>query len=211
MADTGAVEKLLPQRLSPDRPLPAATPAPAPMPRPGTVPPAMQPGAAPILSSPESDAALREALSALESAANRDAVADALVAYLAKVCRRAAFFVVRKGQLAGWIATGLGVHAESVRGASLPLDRPSTFRDIVRTRLPFRGPVTDPSSRDLLIEALGWAPTDMLAVPIGVRDKVVGILYGDDRFHPLPDEHLNAVARAAEAALQRAVAAKKIS
>jgi hypothetical protein len=189
MQDTGSIQRVPPMRLD-GRPTRAPTEPPG------------RPTA-------ESDAALAQALAGLEAAIDRDAVATTLVAYLARMCARAAFFVVRKGQLAGWIGTGLGVYADAVRGAVLPLDSASTFRDIIRTRLPFRGPVTDPASRDLLIEALGWAPVDMLAVPIAVREKVVGILYGDERRHPLPDEHLKLVSRAAETALERAVAARK--
>jgi hypothetical protein len=38
---------------------------------------------------------------------------------------------------------------------------------------------------------------------------VVGVLYGDDPLHILPDEHLAQLARAATEALERALVAKK--
>jgi hypothetical protein len=177
--------------------LPAPPTEPAPLPEVAAIP------------APESDAALPPALTALETADERDAVAAILVAYLVKLCRRAAFFVVKKGELGGWVGGGLGVYADSLRQAVLSLDVPSTFRDVVQTRLPFRGPVSDPPSRDFLIDGLSWAPTEMLAIPIVVRDRVVGVLYGDDRMHTLPDEHLAQLARAAQAALERALVAKK--
>jgi hypothetical protein len=196
MQDTGSVRLIAPEPLSPDRP------------RAGPVTPAPH-VPAPQVSSPEAEDALVQALAALEVADDRDTVAMALVQYLRRLCRRTAFFVVRKGQLAGWLGVGIGVRTDVLREATLPLDQPSTFRDVIQTRLPYRGPVADHGSRDLLIDALGWAPADMLAVPISVRDKVVGILYGDERIQPLPDEHLTQVARAAETALHRALAARR--
>ncbi len=159
--------------------------------------------------SPEAEAALLEATERLLHASDRDSVAQILVSYLRRLCRRAAFFVVRKGELQGFFGAGLGVKLLPLRDATLSLEGPSTFRDIVMTRLPYRGPVADAPSRDLLIDALGWAPTDMLAIPVSVRERVVGILYGDDRLHPLPDAHLAHVARCADGALERAVVSKK--
>jgi len=158
---------------------------------------------------PIAETALREAVLALEVASTREAVAGALVTFMKKLCRRAAFFVVRRGELAGWLGQGHGIRATALRETLLGLDRPSTFRDIVQTRLPYRGPVSDPPSRDFLIEGLGWAPSDMLAIPLAVRDRVVGVIYGDETQHTVPDELLVSLARAAELALERALIARK--
>jgi hypothetical protein len=158
---------------------------------------------------PESEGALHEAVRLLGAAGDRDAVCAGAVAFLQKLCRRAAFFVVRQGELVGHLGHGVGVRPVNLRSAHLSLDRNSTFRDIVHTRLPYRGPVTDIPSRDFLIDALGWAPSEMLAVPLTVRERVVGVLYGDEREHPLPDDHLTALSRAAELALERVLVAKK--
>jgi hypothetical protein len=158
---------------------------------------------------PESEAALRDAVKTLAHAADRDAICNAAIGYLHELCRRAAFFVVRHGEIVGHVGQGVGIKPVNLRSARLSLDRNSTFRDIVRTRLPYRGPVTDIPSRDLLIDALGWAPAEMLAVPLTVRERVVGVLYGDERVHGIPDDHLTALSRAAEMALEKAVVAKK--
>jgi hypothetical protein len=155
------------------------------------------------------ESALHDAVLALEAAVDRDAVAGALVTYARRLSRRAAIFVVRRGELAGYSGAGVGIHTDSLRETILALDRPSTFRDIVQTRLPFRGPVTDARSRDFLIDALGWAPTEMLALPLSVRDRVVSVLYGDEHVQPLPDEHLATIARAAELALERVLLLRK--
>lgn len=152
---------------------------------------------------------LAMALESLRFASDRDEIAAVLVSYLGRLCRRAALFVVRKGMLTGWLGHGQSVRAEDLKRASLPLDAPSIFRDVVSTRLPFRGPLIDAASRDFVIEALGWAPDDMLALPISLREKVVSVLYGDGYYGDVPDEHLALVARAAQAGLERALALKK--
>jgi hypothetical protein len=158
---------------------------------------------------PHSEAAMRDAVGALATATDRDEVCASVVGFLNRLCRRAAFFVVQKGHLAGHLGVGLGVRIAALRRARLSLESPSTFRDLVRTRLPYRGPLRDVPSRDFLIEALGWAPGEMLAVPLTVRERVVGVAYGDERMHALPDDHLTAVARAAELAFERALLVKK--
>lgn len=158
---------------------------------------------------PFSETAMHEAVRAIAGADDRDAICNASVAFVNKLCRRAAFFVVQKGEIVGHAGLGVGIRLAALRGARLSLEPTSTFRDIVRTRLPYRGPVTDVPSRDFLIEALGWAPGEMLAVPLTVRERAVGILYGDERMHAVPDDHLTAVCRAAELALERIVIARK--
>jgi hypothetical protein len=178
-------------------PINSAPPRPAPRPKDPTPPPSVPP------------AVLNGALERLEMAADRDEIAGILVGYLAHVCRRAALFVVRKGSLHGWLGKGDLVHQADLKQAALSLDRPSTFRDVVHSRLPLRGPVVDTTSRDFLIEALGWAPDDIVAMPISVRDKVVSVLYGDSFTGVLPIDDLNRLARGASEALERALAARK--
>jgi Type II secretion system (T2SS), protein E, N-terminal domain len=159
--------------------------------------------------SAEALAALHAAVDALHVAPDRDAVAVALVNYLARMFKRAAFFVVRKGELAGWLGYGGGLHPSELRRAVLKLDKPSTFREILQARLPFRGPIGDATSRDFLIDALGWAPETVLVVPLMLRDRVVGLLYGDDQKEPVPEDHVAELERAGSAALEAILAAKK--
>ena len=44
---------------------------------------------------------------------------------------------------------------------------------------------------------------DMLVIPVTVHDKVIGLLYADERFHAIPDDHLTQVGRAAGQAFER--------
>ena len=152
---------------------------------------------------------LSAAMDRLDDVGTRDDVISELISFIASSCKRTAFFSVSRGVLKGWSAAGVGVTTQDLDQAVLPLDQPSTFQDIVATRLPFHGPVHDAVSRDFLLGAVGAAPGDMTALPISVRDKVVGVVFGDDRNQPIFDEHLTTLARCAGAALERIIATRK--
>ncbi len=158
------------------------------------------------------DAAVRRlsaAMKRLDAATSRDEVIAELVKYFGGVCKRAAFFAVKRGELHGWRAAGEGVVSQDIDRTPLPLNRPSTFQDVVATRMPFHGPLHDAVSRDFLAGTVGASPTDMTALPITVRDKVVGILYGDERTQIVFDDHLNTLSRSAGAALERILVQRK--
>jgi hypothetical protein len=156
--------------------------------------------------------ALTGALETLRFAQDRDAVTGALVTYMGRLCRRAAFFAVKKGEINGWQGLGPGIRDDELRKAILRLDRPSTLREIVQARLPYRGPLGDSATRDFLIEALGgWAPDHALLVPLALRERVVGLLYGDDELEPVPDEHVRLLMAEAASALETVLVARKTS
>jgi hypothetical protein len=151
---------------------------------------------------------LAATLDVLDKAQDRDAIIDRLIEHMGATCDRAAFFAVKRGSLSRWKAAGRGVAgagSSSDPALDLALDQPSTFRDIVATGMPFRGAVDDPIARRFLIDTVGSPPQDMIALPVCVRGKAVGILYGDERRLPVFDEHLTTLARNAGAALERVV------
>jgi hypothetical protein len=86
---------------------------------------------------------------------------------------------------------------------TLRLDRPSTLQDVVGTRLPYRGPMHDDASRNFLASVLGACPAEILLVPIAVRERVVGVLFGEQRLRHTFDDQLALASRAAGMALER--------
>ena len=46
-------------------------------------------------------------------------------------------------------------------------------------------------------------------MPLHVRDRLVGLLYGDDEREPVPEEHVAELERAGAHALESILAAKK--
>ena len=153
----------------------------------------------------ESTARVIELIRALEHAPTRDSVVELMAAYLGESHRRTGFFSIKAGATK---AGELGVFAMFPRPGALPtasmrLDRASTLQDIVGTRLPYRGPVEDDASRTFLTSVLGLCPPEILLVPVAVRERVVGVLYGEHRVRHTFDDQLALAARAAGLALER--------
>jgi hypothetical protein len=146
-----------------------------------------------------------ELIHALERAQSRDEVISLMSAHLAHSHRRAGFFSIKSGELALF---SMVPKAEINTGITLRLDRPSTLQDVVGTRLPYRGPMHDDASRNFLTAVLGVCPSEILLVPVAVRERVVGVLFGEHRYVHTFDDQLALAARAAGMALERILKAK---
>jgi hypothetical protein len=142
----------------------------------------------------------------LDRAHSRDGVIEVLVGLLADSHTQAAFFAVRGGELHPFATRPAAPGAGS---AALRLDAASTFQDVVGTRLPYRGPLVDDASRALVINTFGSQPDEVLVMPVAVRDRVVGVLYGAGRLRHTFDEHLALAARAAGLAFERILKSKR--
>jgi len=142
----------------------------------------------------------------LEHADDRDEVVALMISHLGRTHRRAGFFAVRAGELSLF---AVNPRPAAMSSASLRLDRPSTLQDVVGTRLPYRGPMHDDASRTFLAAVLGAAPPEILLVPVAVRERVVGILFGDHRTAHAFDDQLALAARAAGIALERILKARR--
>jgi len=141
-----------------------------------------------------------ELIRALERTLTRDEVVRMMIDFLAETHRRAGFLSMKGGELTVFAM----VPAPALMPQSaLRLDRPSTFQDVVGTRLPYRGPIGDDASRQFLSSALGVAPAELLLVPVAVRERVVGVLFALDRKRHTFDDQLGLAARAAGMALER--------
>jgi hypothetical protein len=142
----------------------------------------------------------------LERATERNQVVETMIGHLAETHRRAGFFAFRSGELSLFSITPQVVFMPA---ATLRLDRPSTLADVVGTRLPYRGPMHDDTSRSFLQSVLGACPTEILLVPITVRERVVGVLFGEHRLRHTFDDQLALAGRAAGNALERILKSKR--
>jgi hypothetical protein len=148
----------------------------------------------------------------LETTQGRDEIVDLMVAYLAETHHRAGFFVTRHAAAKGpgeLLLFAMTPRPAVVPTATLRLDRPSTLQDVFDTRLPYRGPMHDDASRAFLISTLGACPAEILLVPVVVRERVVGVLFGEHRLRHTFDDQLAVAARAAGMALERILRARR--
>lgn len=147
-----------------------------------------------------------ELIHTLDHTTTRDQVVAVMIAHLAETHQRAGFFAARSGELSLFAITP---RVPAMPTATLRLDRPSTLQDVVGTRLPYRGPMLDDVSRSFLASTLGTCPPEILLVPVAVRERVVGVLFGDNRVKHTFDDQLALAGRAAGMALERILKAKR--
>jgi hypothetical protein len=147
-----------------------------------------------------------ELIHTLDHTTTRDQVVAVMIAHLAETHQRAGFFAARGGELSLFAITP---RVPTMPWQTLRLDRPSTLQDVVGTRLPYRGPMLDNISREFLTSTLGACPPEILLVPVSVRERVVGVLFGDNRTKHTFDDQLALAARAAGMALERILKAKR--
>ncbi len=174
--------------------------------------PRAETASAPVRALEDATSRMIEMIRTLEYAQSRDEVVSIMVQHLAETHRRAGFFMIKPVAPKG--ATELGIFSMEPRPATLPfatlrLDSPSTLQDVVGTRLPYRGPMHDNASRQFLANVLGAAPPEILLVPVAVRDRVVGVLFGEHRMRHTFDDQLAIAARAAGMALERVLKSKR--
>jgi hypothetical protein len=149
-------------------------------------------------------------IQSLDHASDRDEVVVTMITHLAESHRRAGFFAVRAGELSLFaILPRLAAMPAATLRLSGPSARSSTLGDVVDTRLPYRGPMHDAASRTFLQSVLGACPAEILLVPITVRDRVVGVLFGEHRLRHTFDDQLALAGRAAGNALERILKAKR--
>jgi len=147
----------------------------------------------------------------LEHARDRDEVVAAMIAHLAETHRRAGFFSIKTSptKVTEISLFQMMPKPPSLAAATLRLDRPSTLQDVVGTRLPYRGPMHDDASRTFMTSVLGACPPEVLLVPVAIRERVVGVLFGEHRMSHTFDDQLAMAARAAGMALERILKAKR--
>ncbi len=157
------------------------------------------PGLQPEVNAPAPVAGLR-------AAKDREAVATLLLEYAAQLLGRAVLFVVSKDALRGYHARGAGLDRASVEVLQIPLSTPSQFREVVRTRLPFRGPLADSPQARAIGRVLGLeASADVVLLPIVVAGRVVAVLFGDQIARDIPESALQITLHEAGMAYERLI------
>lgn len=148
-------------------------------------------------------------LARLRAATHRDEIATAILDYVALMMRRAAFFVMKKSILIGHDARGTDLDPSTVRKLVINVEAPSLFRDVIASRLPYRGPLPETPANRAFAHALGGVSSEVLVMPIAVRDRVIAVLFADGAAQPLPDAALHATVREAGLAYERLILESK--
>ena len=155
-------------------------------------------------------------LAAIDAAADRAAVTDALMQHAAQLFDVAALFIVRDNLAFGWKAHGEKVDAARVECVVIPLEAPSIFQQAIASeRGLYHGPPTPSALLQHWYKVLRCRePSHATVTCITIRKRVVNIVYGHrtgDRPPPsqLEVDDLRRVADAATNAYLRIIAGAK--
>ncbi len=121
---------------------------------------------------------LEQAETRLLNPVDRDDVGTTLIDFARTRGRHAMLFKVLRSEIAGWLC-GPGCDPERLRTFRSPRNRPSLFHSLLHGAPLHRGPLSELKA-DAGLLALRPADnpaTDVLLLPVRVRDRTVGILY----------------------------------
>jgi hypothetical protein len=116
----------------------------------------------------------------LDAVRERDEIAEALLGFLRSRFSRALLFMVRGGEVAGWMGEGPGVDQARLLAFELGFESPSFFLNLREGSAFSRGPLPKMEAHLRLAEIWGGElPSDVLMLPIRLRDRLVAVAYGD--------------------------------
>jgi hypothetical protein len=153
----------------------------------------------------DSASKLLVALRAIDRAEDKREIIEPILGFLDMAFERTGFLALRQDDLTTWLLHGCTDDAKS----SVSIEDDSTFRDVVRTRLPYNGPIEDSITKRFARDLDMPDAMDLLALPVAVRERVVGVLFGLGSYDAIYEEHLTVLSQAAAEAFERILLARK--
>lgn len=122
----------------------------------------------------------------LVSATDRNDIARSLINYLAQEFSVSALFMVRADIVHGWLAKYGNIEPTGFDRLQINLQKQSIFNQLVENKSYFLGSVSDTPQNSLLLKFFDTQPPQTaLIVPLLVKDRLVSILYLQDRLEIL--------------------------
>lgn len=131
---------------------------------------------------PETPEELR---SAMGEAEERDQIASLLLDYLRERFERVLLFMIPGDEVVGWMGAGPEVDQKALQSFQLDFDTPSLFLNLREGSPYFRGPLARMEGHRQIVEILDRRPKDCLALPLEIKDRVVGAVYCDQGGGPM--------------------------
>lgn len=123
---------------------------------------------------------LDDMLSVLAEARDRDAIADAVAAYVGQNFERVALFMVKGKIAAGWKCCVRKNVIPGFENFQLSLDELSVLKIVADTKNFYLGPLLDTPGNKKVLDALGGGTAEIaLLIPLMMMGRVVTIFYVD--------------------------------
>ncbi len=104
-------------------------------------------------------------------------IAGILLQEVYRVAERVAVFAIKEGKITGWKARGLAVEGFT---ATVSDDEMSIFSEVLKNKIHYRGPILNIKGNEGLVKLLSGTTQDSLVIPVGIRERIVAILYADN-------------------------------
>ncbi|GAB4491360.1 MAG: general secretion pathway protein GspE [Thermodesulfovibrionales bacterium] len=134
----------------------------------------------------ESADQLRKVKEEFSNAREKEEIIGVLLNETNKIAKRCGIFLLKGNQVSGWKGRGLGVEAFLADAAGQSL-----FAEVIAKRNYYRGPLLKIAANEPLITLLNGTPQDCIALPIQIREKIIGILYADNGNQAVLDASIN--------------------
>ncbi len=116
----------------------------------------------------------------LYRADHRDGIGSVLSRYLAMLYDRVCLFSVHRGMIGGWLARGRSVVLEDLQSFSVAEDDSSVFADAGRSDSYVGALMDQPANAELVRALADPAPTEVVVIPIRVKQRTVALALCDD-------------------------------
>jgi len=126
-----------------------------------------------------------QAIEAISHAKDREAIADAVFAFMRGAFGGCLILVAKEALALGYRGYGGSFDAASVQSLVIPLTVPSLFRDAFESASAYRGPPHPNGGalqdRFFKLFRLDAPPDEVAVVPVAIKDRVVWLFYGHGR------------------------------
>jgi hypothetical protein len=122
----------------------------------------------------------------IHKAQNKNEIIGFALQYLRSFAERAAFLVVKGNRIQGFDIVGKHASQTAIRSFWTPISTSSTLSRVVEDNSIHLGPLGRSSADAILAAALGGRPVRIVAIPISITNRVVGILYADGLKEKMP-------------------------
>lgn len=144
-------------------------------------------------------------LRTIDRATDKGEVVESLLSFLDLAFERCGFLALRNQELSPWRLHGCSPNSTT----SIDVSGESTFGELIRMRLPYTGEIADESAKQLANDLEFPEARNLLAIPMLVKGRVLGVLFGLSRNTRLFEEHVAVLAEAASEAFERIILAKR--
>lgn len=128
-------------------------------------------------------AILKVAINEIQANKTQSDVLSALVSQASSFSPRIALFIVKSGNAIGWMARGFSENEQgstSIKTISIPLQADTVLRTVLSKQVVFVGsPSTQTENQVLFSKFNSTVPTQILGIPLLVRNKAAAVLYAD--------------------------------